>query len=106
MKDPLHVYYDRKGQPISLRRWGELHSDYDYKVLAKDIVGISEVSTVWLGIDHGWEQDSPPIIFETMIFVGPHDEECWRYPTEVEALAGHEMVKAMLVAEMEERSAD
>jgi len=46
------------------------------------------VSTVWLGLDHGYG-GGPPLIFETMVFGGAHDEDQWRYPTEVEALAGH-----------------
>lgn len=47
-----------------------------------------EVSTVFLGMDHGWG-DGPPILFETMVFGGPWDSDCERYCTWVEAEAGH-----------------
>lgn len=48
-----------------------------------------EVSTVFLGLDHGWG-DGPPILFETMTFGGPHDGDCERYSTWNEAVVGHE----------------
>lgn len=47
------------------------------------------VSTVFLGMDHN-HFSSPPLLFETMIFGGPWDEEQWRYPTWEEAEAGHQ----------------
>ena len=51
------------------------------------------VSTVWLGLDHNFGMQGPPLIFETMVF--PKEGEwgeldCRRYSTEEEALAGHE----------------
>jgi hypothetical protein len=48
------------------------------------------VSTVFLGIDHGFMMgDGPPILFETMIFGGENDLEMWRYATYDEAEDGH-----------------
>lgn len=46
------------------------------------------VSTVFLGLDHNWGP-GPPLLFETMIFGGPHDEYQDRYATWDEADAGH-----------------
>jgi hypothetical protein len=54
------------------------------------------VSTVFLGLDHGWDSDVP-IVFETMIFGGERDQECERYATWEEAKAGH----ARIVAEVQ-----
>lgn len=50
------------------------------------------VSTVFLGLDHAWYvgYDGPPILFETMIFGGEHDEYQERYHTWDEAKAGHQ----------------
>ena len=53
------------------------------------------VSTVFLGLDHNYSDDGPPILFETMIFPGESkaeliEEFCERYATWDEALAGHE----------------
>ena len=55
--------------------------------VAKDKIGDISVSTVFLGIDHGW--NGKVELFETMIFGGEHDEECWRYATWGDAEAGH-----------------
>lgn len=52
-------------------------------------IGDVRVSTVFLMIDHGYSDEGPPILFETLIFGGPHDQEMWRYATRAEALAGH-----------------
>jgi hypothetical protein len=58
-----------------------------------------EVSTVFLGIDHGdlssHELGQPihiPILFETMIFGGTRDGEMNRYATWDEAVAGHDEI--------------
>jgi hypothetical protein len=54
------------------------------------------VSTVFLGIDHGFGE-GPPLIFETMVFASERhldERDCQRYSTESEAVTGHhEMVK-------------
>jgi hypothetical protein len=63
--------------------------------IAKTKIGRVEVSTVFLTIDHNWA-GGPPILFETMIFGGPHDESQWRYHTRAEAEAGHARVVAAL----------
>ena len=47
------------------------------------------VSTVFLGLDHRLGGNGPPILFETMIFGGPHDGDQDRYCTWEEAEAGH-----------------
>lgn len=85
-------YYDRHGQPITFDRYLELLRDDEpdraYSRIALDDVGDVRVSTVWLGLDHGWGTERP-VIFETMVFGGPLDEEVVRYSTESEARAGH-----------------
>jgi len=50
-------------------------------------IGGVRISTVFLGIDHGF--DSPPQLFETMVFGGPLDQEQVRYATFDEAREGH-----------------
>lgn len=58
--------------------------------VALDMIGGVDISTVFLGIDHRFGGGGPPILFETMIFGGgPHDENCERYCTWDEAVAGH-----------------
>lgn len=57
------------------------------------------VSTIFLGIDHNFALDGPPLLFETMIFGGPHDQYQDRYATKEEAIAGH--AKALALAKGE-----
>jgi hypothetical protein len=49
------------------------------------------VSTVFLGFDHAFsfEPETPPVLWETMIFGGPHDRYQERYTSREDALAGH-----------------
>lgn len=59
-----------------------------------------EVSTVFLfGINHRYD-DGPPLLFETIIFGGEHDEYQERYPTWDEAVAGHARAVAMVRASL------
>ena len=48
------------------------------------------VSTVFLGIDHNFENEGPPLLFETMIFGGEHDQYQTRCSTWDEAVIQHE----------------
>jgi hypothetical protein len=84
-------YYDRNGQPIDLYTWSVRFHDKDYQRVAKDEGDGWKVSTVWLGLDHQFG-DGPPLIFETMVFGGPLDDETVRYSTLAEAEAGHAAV--------------
>ena len=83
------LYYDREGRPLDdPMKWAKLFSDPKYKVLQKTETRGAVVSTVWLGLDHGWGE-GPPIIFETIVFGGRCDGEMWRYSTEEQARLGH-----------------
>lgn len=91
-------YYDQDGWPMSMRSWCWAIEDRRAKHVALTKV-LSDpdvwVSTVWLGLDHGHNfYDAPdyrPVIFETMIFGGPLDQDYQeRYCTRAEALVGHE----------------
>jgi hypothetical protein len=87
-------YYDRDGQPITMEEWAEKFEAMEYKVVRQTRVGNMEVSTIWLGLDHGFGfvANQPPLIFETMIFGGDHDSDQWRFYTETEARAHHKMI--------------
>ena len=51
--------------------------------------GDVRVSTVFLGLDHNFYDDGPPILFETMVFIGDGGGEMERYSTWAEAEEGH-----------------
>lgn len=93
------MYYDRAGNPLpdGTLQWARAFERDDRRV-AETTVGRYWVSTVFLGLDHNFDPHGPPLIFETMIFDRADtdglstgvERECWRYPTEAAALAGHD----------------
>jgi hypothetical protein len=85
--------YDRKGKLMDEHDFLARFGDDEYKRVAFDTIGECDVSTVWLGLDHNFRGEGPPIIFETMVFgEGPYADYQWRYSTEEEARRGHETV--------------
>ena len=75
-------------------------------IVGQDIIRGMTVSTVFLGLDHGFpvtgsKEDSRPVVFETMVFVAGtyQDEAMWRCCTWAEAEEQHKeaiaFVKAM-----------
>ena len=56
------------------------------------------VSTVFLGMDHRYGSDGPPVLFETMVFGGELDQEQEHYCTWDEAVAGHEAMCTLVKA--------
>ena len=53
------------------------------------------VSTVFLGLDHSFD-GGRPVLYETMIFGGEHDEYQERYYTYQEAKEGHQRAVALV----------
>lgn len=95
------LWYDKSGTPMTMKQAASVFKDPVYKRVGSDTVTCAGrswwVSTVWLGIDHGWG-DGPPVIFETMIFAqqsltdpdeDQREQETTRYTTLADAEAGH-----------------
>lgn len=85
---------DPKEEPDALAwaRWFESNTEQRRVALTK-IGGITEVSTVFLGVDHSYTKEGPPVLYETMVFgCGQLDGYQERYCTRQEALEGHEYV--------------
>ena len=95
-------YYDRQGNPITAQQWIPLLDGGDYQRVALTERDDIRVSTVYLGLNHAWD-DGPPLIFETMIFGGPHDEQQWRYSTEAEAIEGHQFACGLAFGHKKEK---
>lgn len=74
--------------------WGRWFESADRKI-ARDQRGDVIVSTVFLGMEHGRDEIGQPLLFETMIFGGEHDQDQRRCATWGEAEAQH----AAMVAE-------
>jgi len=61
------------------------------RTVARVTIGDYLISTVFLGLDHQFEDDGPPLLFETMVFGnGPLDERQERCTTWEEAEVMHE----------------
>lgn len=55
------------------------------------------VSTVFLGLDHNFSREGPPVLFETLVFGGKFAGEMERYTTWDDAAEGHKkMVERVL----------
>ena len=79
--------------PCDLYSLGAMMNDPKTQRVALTTIGESLVSTVFLGLDHSFGV-GPPILFETMVFDGPLDQEQDRCTTWEQAEAMHaEMCK-------------
>lgn len=109
-------YYDRDGRPLDRESAWALLVDYDYKRVDLTEVGPYVVSTVWLGLDHRYMGEGPPLIFETMVFTNSAwnadraDEnrelllelDCQRYSTLQQAQEGHRAMVLLVEATLDE----
>jgi len=92
----MSIYYDRAGSPMTAAQRAKV-SDRYYRIAETVLPTGYWVSTVWLGLNHRFGDNGPPLIFETMVFPcdvtgnvtawGELDSD--RYSTEEEARIGH-----------------
>lgn len=83
------MYYGLDGLPCSMEEAARLISSPERQI-AKDRIDGVLVSTVFLVFNHNWQgPDMPPLLYETMIFGGTHDQWQRRYTSRDEALDGH-----------------
>jgi hypothetical protein len=52
----------------SILTWVAFFAQTERRIVAKTLIGDVKVSTVFLGMDHSFGDDGPPLLFETMIF--------------------------------------
>jgi hypothetical protein len=100
MKTPFSGHYILDGrEPVpcdDLMTWARWLHEADRRVAREELSGWT-VSTVFLGLDHGWG-DGPPLLFESMLFAPEthSDTECERCSTWAEAEAQHAAMVARL----------
>lgn len=103
MKPHLYALVDRVPVPLDeddILAWGAAFNSPDRRVAETEVSPEVRVSTVFLGLDHSFSSDGPPILFETMIFGGALDGYQRRSATWGEAETEH----AIAVAEVEASS--
>ncbi len=97
---PDKYILDEAGEPVKtdLMSWARQFELPAIRTVKKEKIGESEVSTIFLGIDHGWE-GGPPVLWETMVFDGKLDQEQDRCSGKrADALAMHERMVAKVKA--------
>lgn len=94
-------YYDKEGNPMTTAEWVNAFEDREFKQVALTTIGPYRVSTVWLGLDHRFSGNGPPLIFETMTFTDDNDNlgnRVWRYSTITKARMGHKAACRLIKA--------
>lgn len=93
---------DEAGNPQpepNLMKWAQWMETIENKIVQQDRFDQGDqsilVSTVFLGLDHSFKEitgkDVLPVLWETMIFGGPHDQYQDRYTSKEDAIAGHQV---------------
>lgn len=87
--------------------WFEVASRRDARRVAKtELPNGIFISTVFLGLDHSFARSGPPVLFETMSWVGADTEDYFdRYCTWAEAEAGHARIVQQALEAIEHAAA-
>ena len=80
---------DHRPVPVDLMTWARFFEDASNRRVAEAYVNGRRVSTVFIGLDHNFAGDGPPLLWETMVFGGDLHGEQRRYASHAEAMAGH-----------------
>lgn len=95
-----HYILDDDGQPVEvdLLTWAHWFEDAHHRQVARtNLASGGYVSTVFMGLDHRFGGDGPPILWETMSFETPGQEQVQeRYTSQADALVGHARIVADL----------
>ena len=76
-----------------------LEESSDRRTVKRDEIGDILVSTVFLGLDHSWTPGGKPVLWETMIFGGEHNQYQERYTSYKDALEGHKKALTLITKE-------
>lgn len=89
MENHFYILEGKIPKPVdNVMEWAMFNESAN-RIVKKTQLPDCDVSTVFLGINHR-HGPGAPILFETMIFGGDHNEYCERYSTWEEAEAGHQ----------------
>lgn len=89
-----------KGEPVvepDLMKWARWFETGKDRIVERTQIGNIKVSTVFLGFDHNYSATGGPVLWETMVFGGPLDQEQTRCSGNREqAMAMHQkMIEAV-----------
>ena len=83
-----HYILDKEGNahPTDVMTWARWFEEKNLRVVGQTEIGAFFVSTVFLGIDHRFGGEGPPILWETYVFHSPDgDSRMRRYCSRSEA---------------------
>lgn len=83
-----YILDGHKTVAVDLMTWAKWFEKKIDRHVADEKIGEARISTVFLGLDYSFGE-GPPLIFETMVFGGPHDMDQDRCTTWEEAEAMH-----------------
>jgi hypothetical protein len=91
---------ENKPVPSTITEYVEWEEQNEEKRIVKqEYIGDDiRVSTVFLGLDHAWNSKTP-VLWETMIFGGEHDQYQDRYTSYEDALEGHQKAITLITKE-------
>jgi hypothetical protein len=84
---------DKDNKPVksNIIQCGEWMEDNPgVESVKQEHIGDVYISTVFLGLDHAWNSNIP-VLWETMIFGGEHDQYQERYTSYEDAIEGHKL---------------
>lgn len=85
-----YILKDKEPVPAEMLEWAAFFEDIDQRMIARDDLGEVLISTVFLGLDHSYSDEGPPLLFETMVFnTKKGEEDMYRYSSWDEAVAMH-----------------
>lgn len=104
MRDLKYILVDKKPVAVEdLSTWGDWFETHTRRVAFEELKHPFDkekncnISTVFLGSYHNFGDTGEPILFETMIFGGEHDQYQERYCTWEEAEIGHKQAVQMVI---------
>lgn len=91
---PGYYYLDDNAEPVQCESVTDPKSVAMWNTPAGRLVAGTErndvrVSTVFLALDYSFGQLGPPILWESMVFGGEHDQHQERYSSREDAELGH-----------------
>tara|TARA_R110000868_G_scaffold15894_5_gene72024 strand:- start:1441 stop:1746 length:306 start_codon:yes stop_codon:yes gene_type:complete len=94
---------DENNKPIACESVLEYHAWEERneirRIVKQENIGDIKISTVFLGLDHAY--DGEPLLWETMVFGGEHDQFQERYSSYEDAVIGHKETVALVKVSIE-----
>lgn len=82
----------------TIEEWEEYYCDMEKRRIAFTRVSPRiMVSTVFLGLDHSFKEDTTPVLFESLVIGGKHSDDMLRYTSFDDAIKGHNELVAMVL---------